>query len=63
MSCVYIEYDDLLEKHHKVILESDNTEDPGVRHPEAIRSTLDFGMTLSILCLRIRLHTWFLLLP
>lgn len=42
MSCVYIEYDDLLEKHHKVILESDNTEDPGVRHPEAIRSTLDF---------------------
>lgn len=40
--CVYIEYNDLLEKHRKVILESDNTEDPGVRHPEAVKSILNF---------------------
>ncbi|MBQ9684640.1 type II toxin-antitoxin system death-on-curing family toxin [Candidatus Saccharibacteria bacterium] len=38
----YYPYEDLLEKHREIIVKSDDTEDPGVRHPDSIKSILDF---------------------
>jgi len=38
----YFSYEDLLTKHLEVIKKSDDTEDPGVRHPGAIKSILEF---------------------